>query len=77
MREDILGYRLKSERAAEIINNFTSIEDVTVKKKEEDVTKIISKEEEKGVNEPVKREDSGYSFWINVPPVTLEIRRSY
>ena len=62
MREDILGYRLKSERAAEIINNFTSIEDITVKEEEEDVTKIISEAEEEGVNEPVKQEDSGHSF---------------
>ena len=53
VREDILGHRLESERAAEIINNFTSIEDTAVKEGE-DAAKIISEEEEEEeVNEPV------------------------
>jgi hypothetical protein len=77
VREDILGHRLKSERAAKIINNFTSTEDTAVKEGE-DAAKIISEEEEgEGISEPVKQEDSGYSFWINIPPITPEIRRLY
>ena len=77
MREDILGYRLKSERATEIINDFTSIEDTAVKEGE-DAAKIISEEEEgEGISEPVEQEGGGYSFWINIPPVTPEIRRLY
>jgi hypothetical protein len=77
VREDILGYRLKSERAAEIMNDFTSTEDTAVEEGE-DAAKIISEEEEgEGISEPIEQEGSGYSFWINIPPVTPEMRRLY
>jgi hypothetical protein len=76
VREDILGHRLESERAAEMMNDFASTEDVAVEE-EEDVAEIVSEEEEEGVDEPVEREDGGHGFWIDVPPVTPEIRRSY
>ena len=53
MREDVLGYRLKSERAAEMMNDFASTQDTAVKE-EEDAAEIISEEEEEEeVNEPV------------------------
>ena len=79
MREDILGHRLESERAAEIMNDFASTQDAAVKEEEEeDAAEIISEEEEEeGVNEPVKQEDGAHGFWIDIPPVTPEMRRSY
>ena len=53
VREDVLGYRLESERAAEIMNDFASTQDAAVKE-EEDAAEIISEEEEEEVvNEPV------------------------
>jgi hypothetical protein len=75
VREDILGHRLESERAAEMMDDFASTEDVAVEE-EEDAAEIVSEEEE-GVDEPVEQEDGGHGFWIDVPPVTPEMRRSY
>jgi hypothetical protein len=75
VREDILGHRLESERAAEMMDDFASTEDVAVEE-EEDAAEIVSEEEE-GVDEPVEQEDGGHGFWMDVPPVTPEMRRSY
>jgi hypothetical protein len=69
VREDILGHRLESERAAEMMNDFAPTEDAA---------EVISdEEEEEGVDEPVEQEDGGHGFWIDIPPVTPEMRRSY